>query len=72
MEPVLCVEPEERLDRAGRDALRAELLALGAAREHTAEIRDVRFFGALPVDTRHNAKIFREKLKVRVDRGRWR
>lgn len=43
---------------------RDELLALGAAHEHTAPIRRVLFHPAFPVDIRHNAKIFREKLAV--------
>ena len=41
---------------------RAELLALGAARPHTRAIRHILFHPAFPVDIRHNAKIFREKL----------
>jgi len=61
--PVLCVElkPEEQ-GRADRDRVRRELLALGAARPHTTGIRDVLFHRGFPVDIRHNAKIFRERL----------
>ena len=62
--PVLCVElkPEGR----GRPEaeLRRELLALGAGQAHTKAIQTVLFHPAFPVDIRHNAKIFREKLAV--------
>jgi olefin beta-lactone synthetase len=59
--PVLCVEREPGSDiDPGR--LRAELLALGSAHAHTRAIRDVLFHPSFPVDVRHNAKIFREKL----------
>jgi hypothetical protein len=69
MEPVLCVEAARPLARAERGRLRDELLALARRHAHTAGIRDIRFFKALPVDTRHNAKIFREQLKLAVDGG---
>jgi olefin beta-lactone synthetase len=60
--PVLCVEllPEKR--GADRAALMAELLEIGARYEHTRVIRSVLYHPAFPVDIRHNAKIFREKL----------
>ena len=63
-EPVLCVELET--DARGQDEakLRAELLVLGARFPHTQAIRTVLFHPAFPVDIRHNAKIFREKLAV--------
>jgi acyl-CoA synthetase (AMP-forming)/AMP-acid ligase II len=59
----LCVEllPDFRGDR---EQVRRELLALGAAHAHTAAIRAIHFHPAFPVDVRHNAKIFREKLAV--------
>jgi len=58
--PVLCVELEDGYRPRGE--LAAEILALGAAFEHTAGIRQLLFHPAFPVDIRHNAKIFREKL----------
>jgi acyl-CoA synthetase (AMP-forming)/AMP-acid ligase II len=60
--PVLCVEllPETR--RADRAALTRELLEIGSRYEHTRGIQTVLFHPAFPVDIRHNAKIFREKL----------
>ncbi len=63
VEPALCVELEASAG-ADRDKIRRELLALGAARPHTAHIKRVLFHKGFPVDIRHNAKIFREKLAV--------
>jgi acyl-CoA synthetase (AMP-forming)/AMP-acid ligase II len=62
--PVLCVErlPEGR--KRPEEELRRELLALGARHEHTRDITTVLFHDAFPVDVRHNAKIFREKLAL--------
>jgi len=60
--PALCVELE-----AGRKpgpALTEELLALGAAREHTRSIKAILYHPGFPVDIRHNAKISREKLAL--------
>lgn len=64
VEPVLCVELEADSRNVDRDKTRAELLALGAAQAQTTEIREVLFHPSFPVDIRHNAKIFREKLAV--------
>jgi len=62
-EPVLCVEIEK--DRTvNEDAVREELLARGKTETHTARIQTILFHPAFPVDIRHNAKIFREKLAV--------
>ncbi len=61
--PVLCVELEPGAGRR-RVEIRAELLALGSRHEHTKEIKTILFHDAFPVDIRHNAKIFREKLAV--------
>jgi acyl-CoA synthetase (AMP-forming)/AMP-acid ligase II len=58
--PVLCVELEA--GEKPSDDLLGELLALGAKFSHSAGIRDVLFHPSFPVDVRHNAKIFREKL----------
>ena len=62
-EPVLCVEPEKDVE-VPHETLRQELLALGAARPHTRAIQTILFHKSFPVDVRHNAKIFREKLAV--------
>jgi acyl-CoA synthetase (AMP-forming)/AMP-acid ligase II len=62
-EPVLCVEREPG-HAIGDEPLRRELLEIGAKHTHTAGIRTILFHPAFPVDIRHNAKIFREKLAV--------
>jgi acyl-coenzyme A synthetase/AMP-(fatty) acid ligase len=65
--PVLCVELEKgvRVDRA---VLRAELLTIARDHIHTHAIEVILFHPAFPVDIRHNAKIFREKLAVWAQR----
>jgi acyl-CoA synthetase (AMP-forming)/AMP-acid ligase II len=63
--PVIVVEtwPEHRPRTPGeRQSLLAELMERGQAQEHTRAIRDFLLHPSLPVDIRHNAKIFREKL----------
>jgi olefin beta-lactone synthetase len=65
--PVMIVEPwPEHRAKSAADAqqLTAELRDLAQRYPHTAEIRDFLFLDALPVDIRHNAKIFREKLAI--------
>ena len=48
--------------RKQREALLAEIRQLAAANPLTARIADFLFHPHFPVDIRHNAKIFREKL----------
>jgi acyl-CoA synthetase (AMP-forming)/AMP-acid ligase II len=60
--PQLCVELEE--GRQPSDQLTQELLALGRAHPHTRPIQKLHYHPSFPVDVRHNAKIFREKLSV--------
>jgi acyl-CoA synthetase (AMP-forming)/AMP-acid ligase II len=60
--PVLCVELEPGARGTDRERLTRELLEIGAKHEHTRGIRTVLYHPAFPVDIRHNAKIFREKL----------
>jgi acyl-CoA synthetase (AMP-forming)/AMP-acid ligase II len=62
--PVLCVELERSQSGIDRAKLTEELLATGARYEHTRGISTVLYHPAFPVDIRHNAKIFREKLAV--------
>ncbi|PKN16220.1 MAG: peptide synthase, partial [Deltaproteobacteria bacterium HGW-Deltaproteobacteria-23] len=62
--PVLCVELEQGVSRSWKEQIREELLEIGAAYPHTAAIKDILFHPAFPVDIRHNAKIFREKLAI--------
>ncbi|HEX9078136.1 MAG TPA: fatty acid CoA ligase family protein, partial [Desulfuromonadaceae bacterium] len=59
--PVLCVELEKGA-RPDRQKVRRELLEIGAAHIHTHGITTILFHPGFPVDIRHNAKIFREKL----------
>ncbi len=63
MQPVLCVEREKN-SAIAEEILRNELLALGAKYPHTKAIQKILFHRWFPVDIRHNAKIFREKLAV--------
>lgn len=63
--PVLVVEPESDCypdSPEQQRQFRDELLQLGSGSELTRGIRTVLFRRALPVDIRHNVKIFREKL----------
>jgi len=62
-EPVIIIEPE-CMDRVtqDREAFINELLNLGATSPHTRSIKKILFYPDFPVDVRHNAKIFREKL----------
>jgi len=63
--PVLCVEPKEGLfPRGGPDRTRfiESLRELGRTHEGASEVETFLFHRRFPVDIRHNAKIFREKL----------
>jgi acyl-CoA synthetase (AMP-forming)/AMP-acid ligase II len=66
--PVLCVERETPAALVSEEALRRELLALGASHPHTRSITTILFHDDFPVDVRHNAKIFREKLAAWASR----
>ena len=71
-EAVLCVEIDPTLTRRQRPDRNAltlkafveELRALGSVYDHTRDITTFLVHPAFPVDIRHNAKIFREKLAV--------
>ena len=62
--PVICVELEQGVSSSWQEQITKELLEIGAEFPHTAEIKDILFHKAFPVDIRHNAKIFREKLAI--------
>ena len=62
--PILCVELEREHRRSPKSQLVSEFLELGAKFEHTRGITTILFHPAFPVDIRHNAKIFREKLAI--------
>jgi acyl-CoA synthetase (AMP-forming)/AMP-acid ligase II len=63
-QPVLCVELEKDARKRDHEQLRAELQVLGKQFPHTRELHQILFHPAFPVDIRHNAKIFREKLAI--------
>lgn len=63
--PVIVIEPEPGCfpaTEAAANDFRAELRSLAAANRLTCEIDTILFHPSLPVDIRHNVKIFREKL----------
>ncbi|MBI5064530.1 MAG: AMP-binding protein, partial [Desulfatitalea sp.] len=60
--PVVCIQLEPDQRAADREALTAELKALAAGHMLTERIDTFLFHPSFPVDIRHNAKIFREKL----------
>lgn len=62
--PVLCVELRPPAHSEDHRSLERELRELGAAQAHTRSIDTFLFHPSFPVDIRHNAKIFREKLAV--------
>ena len=63
--PALVVEPRSRqLTIDARQRLAEELRALGANDPVTAPISRFYFHPSFPVDARHNAKIFRDRLAV--------
>ena len=65
--PVIVVEPHYGKYPESPEAatkMREALLKLGGKSEKTRPIKTVLFHRSFPVDIRHNAKIFREKLSV--------
>ena len=68
IEPVLCVELEPNIVSSRQSEVHGELLAMGARHPHTRGIKTILFHPGFPVDIRHNAKIFREKLALWASR----
>ncbi|MDD5760206.1 MAG: fatty acid CoA ligase family protein [Desulfobulbaceae bacterium] len=66
MRPVVIVEPQGRVEDAPK--LFAELREMALQHEQTAGIVDFLIHKSFPVDIRHNAKIFREKLASWAER----
>jgi acyl-CoA synthetase (AMP-forming)/AMP-acid ligase II len=63
--PVIVIEPEPGClpkSESAANEFRAELRSLAKANSLTHEIETFLFHPSLPVDIRHNVKIFREKL----------
>ncbi len=61
---VLCVELEKGTDTSNLAKIHQELVAIGADHKVTRNITTFLFHPEFPVDIRHNAKIFREKLAL--------
>ncbi|QYJ95448.1 olefin beta-lactone synthetase [Shewanella spartinae] len=64
MQPLICLELEQGLSCSNAAALYTELRLLGEAHSQTQGITRFLIHPGFPVDIRHNAKIFREKLAV--------
>lgn len=64
MQPVICVELESGVDKSQHAQILLELKLIGHSNEMTRSIKQILFHPAFPVDIRHNAKIFREKIAV--------
>ncbi len=62
--PVLCVELEKGTDTSTLSKIHRELVTIGESHEVTRNIKTFLFHPEFPVDIRHNAKIFREKLAI--------
>ena len=64
-EPVIIIEPENKNRVAkDRETFIRELLKIAATSPQTRVINKILFHPDFPVDVRHNAKIFREKLTI--------
>ncbi|SEA74521.1 Acyl-CoA synthetase (AMP-forming)/AMP-acid ligase II [Desulfuromusa kysingii] len=63
-QPVICVETEQKLNRAEQKRLIAELKEIAKNHVMTKNIEHFLIHPGFPVDIRHNAKIFREKLSL--------
>ena len=66
-EPVIVIQPKPGMIPIygeKRDDFIEELKQLGSKHKHTADISNFLFLSDFPVDIRHNAKIFREKIAI--------
>ncbi len=61
---VICIELISGVKQSDRDRMRKELLEIASNNRLTEAITTVLFHDSFPVDIRHNAKIFREKLAI--------
>lgn len=62
--PVICIELEKAHRDMSPEKLESELLEMARQNEMTKNIDTILFHPSFPVDIRHNAKIFREKLAL--------
>ena len=61
--PIMILEKEKRCSKTDNEIL-LEIKSLALESELTKDIQIFLFHKGFPVDIRHNAKIFREKLAV--------
>ncbi len=61
---VLCVEIDRESENPVKEEIKTDLLQWAADHDLTRDIKTILFHPSFPVDIRHNAKIFREKLAV--------
>ncbi|MFH0924927.1 MAG: fatty acid CoA ligase family protein [bacterium] len=69
--PMIIIEPFPRKmpkNNADKERFLEELFKLGEGNELTKGIKHILFHPSFPVDIRHNAKIFREKLALWAER----
>ena len=64
--PFVCVELEKDVDPSEGIAVISDLKAMAQQHEETKLLKQFRIHPGFPVDIRHNAKIYREKLAVWV------
>ncbi len=62
--PIICIELKPGSRDVNKEELKRELLNYAARNPLTEHIQTILFHKGFPVDIRHNAKIFREKLAV--------
>ena len=62
--PVMCIELKKKKEGYRKKTIKKELRELAKQHVLTKEIDTILFHNRFPVDIRHNAKIFREKLAV--------
>jgi len=65
--PVIIIEPEKGFfpsSKQKEEGFKDELLKISSAYAHCQMISKVLFHKSFPVDIRHNAKIYREKLAI--------
>lgn len=64
LQPLICIELEKGVEKSAQLQIIAELRTIGKGHELTKSIQHILLHPSFPVDIRHNAKIFREKLAV--------
>lgn len=62
--PVICIELEQAVDKNEQQEILDQLKVLALTQEITRPIQEFLIHPSFPVDIRHNAKIFREKLAL--------